>query len=658
MLESVPDHAAGGVQPRVTGDEAADDAPETAPAAGGGGIAVRREAEEQRLRAALDTVLDAYAIYTPAFDAEGRYADSIVAYTNLAWRVFFLGYDAPDIEGRSVYDLLPSLRSRFELHARTAETGEPFRGVVEVHTPRGSRWAELSMQLVGSEIVAFTRDITTQRETEAALVESREMLRQAMDGVIEGYAIYRGHLDAAGRYVDATVVYANETWKRQFSPDDPEVEGRSLYSFPGARVRFETHARVFETGEPFRGLVEVRQAGEVHTLDLQMVKFGNYFVGSSRDMTDQLRAEAALRDSERRHREVVDGIDAVVWDEGAASGAFFMSRQAETLFGFPVERFSDARFWRERLHPEDRQRAVDAMWGPDDVELEYRWRVASGEYRWFRDKVTVVRDVRGQVVRRYGITIDITERRDLQERLRQSERLSSVGQLAANVSHDFNNTLWGIRMFADRISAAHPEPDDPDHEAAEKIISAVDSATELTRSLLAFSKDSPRVRGSMVIDDVIRPLGAMLQTVVGSGVTTSLRLHAPGEVVVGEPGGMEQVLLNLVINARDAMPSGGRLAVETRVVTLDDEEAAELDAEPGRGVILNVADTGVGMDDDTRAKAFIPYFTTKEVGQGTGLGLATVFGTVKAAGGGIAIESAPGRGTTVRIFLPSVTPAA
>ena len=612
---------------------------------------------EIRLRAALDAILDTYAIYDPVFDEHGRYTDARIAYCNQAYRLFFLGYDADDVEGHSLYERIPGTRERFAMHAHVATSGEPFHGVIEVETSRGPRWSEVSLTLVGNELVVFSRDITAQRDIEAQLVESREMLRRAMDGVIEGYAIYRGLVNDHGKYVDGVVVYANETWKRQFSPDDPEVEGRSLYSFPGARQRFDVHARVFETGEPFRGLVELRQPDGIHTLDLQMVKFGDYFVGSSRDITDQRRAEAALRESERRHREVVDGIDAVVWDEDTNGGTVFMSRNAEQILGHPVERFDDFAFWVAHLHPEDRDRVVGVMTGPDDADIEYRFQVGDGGYRWFRDRIHMVKGPRDEVVRRYGITIDVNERRELEEQLRRSERFSSVGQLAANVSHDFDNVLWGVKMFAEHILDHHPDPGDPDREDAHQIIMAIRSASELTRSLLGFARAQPTTHGRLVPDDVIKSIGPMLGAVMGGRVVTEYKLHAPGETVKGDSSRIEQALLNLAVNARDAMPSGGRLTVETRVTVLDDEDALDLDVEPGRGVVISITDTGVGMDEDTRAKAFIPYFTTKEVGQGTGLGLATVFGTVKAADGGVAITSRPGKGTTIRIYLPSVTAA-
>ena len=221
------------------------------------------------------------------------------------------------------------------------------------------------------------------------------------------------------------------------------------------------------------------------------------------------------------------------------------------------------------------------------------------------------------------------------------------------MSHDFDNVLYGISMFADHLLRTHPSPDDPVHEDADAIVRAVGSASGLTASLLAFARSQPTSSGRAVVDEVVRLLEPMLGAVVGSRIPIRLQLHAPTLVVVGEASALEQAVLNLAINARDAMPSGGTLTISTRVVTIDDEEAEELETEPGRGVLLDVADTGTGMDDATRSRAFEPYFTTKPVGKGTGLGLATVFGTVRASGGGIGIISAPGRGTTIRIFLPA-----
>lgn len=615
--------------------------------------ATAAEASEARLRQALDTVLDLYAIYRPIISADGRYVDATISYVNKAWQRFFLGRLDPSVLGRSVYEVLPSLRDRLELHARVFLHDEAYRGSFEVDTPRGRRFVDLNMTRSADEIIAFTRDLTEQRRTEAALIESREMLRMSMDAVIEGYGIYRGILDERGRYTDGVVVYANEVWKRQYSPNDPNVEGRSLYSFTGARLRFHVHAHVFETGEPFRDVVDVQTPDGPRNLDLQMVKFGDYFVGSSRDITEQRRAEAALKESERRYREMVEGIDAIVWNEDVRAGRLYTSAQSERMTGYPSDAWQDPEFWASTLVPEDRERVIAALTGPDDVDIEFRMTRADGQVRWFRDRMRVVNDDNGQPIHRLGVTIDVTDRKELEDRLRRSERFSSVGQLAANVAHDFDNTLYGITLMAEHILAGHLDPADPEHEDADAILRAVHGAKELTGSLKSFAREQPALRGRVMVDETIGRMEPMLGMVVGSPVRLVLRLHAGPVAAVGDTSAFEQILLNLALNARDAMPRGGTLAIETRVADLDPEDAEDLDVEPQRGIVVAVRDTGVGMDAETRSRAFEPYFTTKEVGQGTGLGLATVYGTVKAANGGISISSSPDKGTEFRIFLPA-----
>ncbi len=608
---------------------------------------------EQQVRDALDAIVEAYAIYRPEFDAAGEFTDSRIVFANRAWQRFFLGAERDDLEGMSLYALLPALRMGAARHAEVFKSGQPHRAEVEVATPLGRRLVDLNMARAGNRVVAFLRDITEQRRAESALIESREMLRRSMDAVIEGYGIYRGVLDEEGHYVDGIVVYANEVWKLQYSPDDPAVEGRSLYAFPGARNRFAMHARVFETGEPYRGQVAIATRDGPRVLDLQMEKFGEYFVGSSRDITGQRAAEEALRDSVRRYREVLEGIDAIVWEEDAARGGWFVVGQSERLTGYSAEGWADAAVREAATLPDDRARVLAALTGPDDTDLEFRVRRADGQVRVFRDRMRVVHDPDGEVVRRYGVMFDVTERRELQDRVRRSERFSSMGELSAAVAHDFDNVLYGIGIFGRRLLASHPDPADSVHADAFEIVRAVESAGQLTRSLLGFAREQPAPSVTMVVDDVIRAMVPMLDQVVGRNVELAVHLHAASAAVPGEPAALQQALLNLAINARDAMPKGGHLDLETRVAELDAEDAETMETEPGRGVIVTVRDTGIGMDEKTRSRVFEPYFTTKAVGVGTGLGLATVYGMVKAIEGGISVESVPGRGTAFQLFLPS-----
>jgi nitrogen-specific signal transduction histidine kinase len=249
---------------------------------------------------------------------------------------------------------------------------------------------------------------------------------------------------------------------------------------------------------------------------------------------------------------------------------------------------------------------------------------------------------------------DITEREALEAQLRQAQKMEAVGQLAGGVAHDFNNLLTVIRLHSELLAEALAESD-PRREDVAEIGRAADRAAALTRQLLAFSRRQvlqPRV---LVLDEVVRNARQLLHRVIGADIRVESHGTTIGRVRA-DPGQIEQVLVNLAVNARDAMPEGGRLLIETADVELDamfgPKRGAAISAGPY--VMLAVSDTGLGMDAATQARIFEPFFTTKEVGKGTGLGLSTVYGIVKQSGGSIWVESEPGAGATFRIYLPRV----
>jgi signal transduction histidine kinase len=248
--------------------------------------------------------------------------------------------------------------------------------------------------------------------------------------------------------------------------------------------------------------------------------------------------------------------------------------------------------------------------------------------------------------------------RDREEQLRQAQKMEAIGRLAGGVAHDFNNLLTAIVGFTDLI-IERVDARDATAEDVREIRKAADRATALTRQLLAFSRKQFLNPTVLDVNETVSGLLQMLPRVIGEHIETTTRLSPYLPSVWADASQIDQVLVNLVLNARDAMPGGGRLTIETAAVDLDEQRLAEerLALEPGRFVMLVVSDTGTGMDDATRARAFEPFFTTKPKGKGTGLGLATVYGIVDQSGGGIALDTAPGRGTSVRIYLP-VTSAA
>jgi two-component system cell cycle sensor histidine kinase/response regulator CckA len=383
------------------------------------------------------------------------------------------------------------------------------------------------------------------------------------------------------------------------------------------------------------------------------------------DLTEEERLHAARRASEQRFHDLVQTLDAIVWEADATSLRFtFVSQRAESILGYPLEHWlSEADFFAARLHPEERERVIGlfqaALAGGSDHELEFRAVAADGRAVWVRDIVHVVRDAQGHAKQLRGLTVDLTERkradealREREEQLRQAQKMEAVGQLAGGIAHDFNNLLMVIQgdseLILRRLPAEHAM-----RRNAEGIREASQQAASLTRQLLAFSRK--QVLAPRIVDpnQIVANMHGMLQRLLGETIQLELVAAPDTGLVKADPGQLEQVIMNLAVNARDAMPDGGRLTIATGELELDSSAAREhSEAAPGRYVMLQVSDTGTGMDQATRTRLFEPFFTTKEQGKGTGLGLSTVYGIVKQSGGHIWVQSEIGRGSTFKICLP------
>ena len=405
------------------------------------------------------------------------------------------------------------------------------------------------------------------------------------------------------------------------------------------------------------------------------------FDSARKEIEARRAAEEALAVSEAKFRAIVDHVDQMIWSTLPDGTPDFYNQRWHDYTGAPAGS-TDGEGWSELVHPDDRDRARGlwrrAVEAGEPYHIEYRLRHRSGEYRWVLGRAQPVRDSGGQIDRWYGTCTDIEdivqarqvlarsreqleqlvsertrELEQAQDALRQAQKMEAVGQLTGGIAHDFNNMLAVVVGSLDLLGRRLGGADEPVRRYVDAAADGARRAALLTQRLLAFSRQQPlrpepiQANGLVagMADLVRRSLGTSihLETVLAGGLW---RTHA-------DPNQLENVILNLAVNARDAMPDGGRLTVETQNAHLDRRYAvAHPGVAEGQYVLLAVTDTGSGMQPDIVARAFDPFFTTKEVGKGTGLGLSQVYGFVKQSGGHVKIYSEPGLGTTVKVYLP------
>ena len=382
------------------------------------------------------------------------------------------------------------------------------------------------------------------------------------------------------------------------------------------------------------------------------------------DISERKRAEEQFRQAEARYRGLVEQLPAIAYiaEFGPDGRWLYVSPQIESLLGFsPEEWMARPRLWYEQIHPDEREHVLNeeahSRETGEAVAHEYRMLTRNGEVIWFNDRAIVVRDAAGQPQCLHGVMFDISARKRLEEQVLQSQKVEAVGRLAGGVAHDFNNILTTITGYSELMLMKF-QRDDPLRKQAEEIQRAADKAASLTRQLLAFSRKQTLQPRVLDLSCVVADLEKMLRRLIGEDVELQT-IHDPAVGhVKADPAQIGQVIMNLAVNSRDAMPTGGRLTIGVANARLDTEYARHHEGVlPGEYVMLTVCDTGAGMSREVQAHLFEPFFTTKPQGQGTGLGLATCYGIIKQSGGHISVYSEPGKGTTFKIYLPRVLDA-
>jgi two-component system cell cycle sensor histidine kinase/response regulator CckA len=342
--------------------------------------------------------------------------------------------------------------------------------------------------------------------------------------------------------------------------------------------------------------------------------------------------------------------------EFGGSDVLGWSKEACRIFGYGEGEFpGTTTAFLEQVHPADR----DAVRGASDAalnenrpfDIEHRIVRRDGSVRWVHEKADVVRDASSRVVRMIGTVQDITDRRLLEDQLRQSQKMEAIGRLVGGIAHDLNNALTAIAGYSElaigQLGAGHPARID-----VEEVRRGAERAGSVTRQLLAFSRKEILAPRLFDLNQTISTLGRLLSRLLGTDIDVRTELAPSVPPILGDPGQFEQAIINLAVNARDAMPNGGRLVLSTRVEDYDEAAArANPPMTPGRYIVLRVSDTGQGMSRETLAHIFEPFFTTKSPGRGTGLGLSMVYGTLKQIGGFIFADSEPDRGATFRLYF-------
>jgi two-component system, cell cycle sensor histidine kinase and response regulator CckA len=615
-----------------------------------GGLVAGLSASEDRFRTLVEQL--PVVTYVRGLEVPGSnvYAspqvEELLGYTPEEWET------DPDLLGRIIH---PDDRERVlaeALHLR--ETGEPFRAEYR-YVARDGRivWVYDETHLVRDAtgkprgVQGFLFDVTERKQAE-------ERFGAIVDNVPG--AIFRCACD--------------EHWTMEFISDAiEEISGYPASDFIENRVRSfasiihpedtETLDEAIAAQQPYE--VEyriVRPDGEVRWvyergLGLRDPDGRVLIDGAIFDVTERRRAEKALAESEEKFRSIVETTNEWIWAEDAEFRLTYTNPAIEDILGYKPEELL-GRDIHELLHEEDLKLVEGELrtWMKEGwSDLTLRWRHRDGTFRHLESNARVILGPDGEFAGWWGADRDVTERVELEDQLRQAQKMEAVGRLAGGIAHDFNNLLMAIQGYGDFALGkldGHPARAD-----VQEVKRAADRAASLTGQLLAFSRKQVLRPEVLDLNEVVREVDGMLRRLIGEHVDVQVALDPQLPRVRLDRGQIEQVLMNLVLNARDAMTGGGTLTVTTRRVDVSPARAERVvGLEPGPHALLVVGDTGLGMDSDTRAHAFEPFFTTKEQGKGTGLGLATVYGIVSQSGGTVVLDSAPGKGTAVSIYLP------
>ncbi len=522
-----------------------------------------------------------------------------------------------------------------------------------------AKWRLLRFSLLGVSIVCYAARLAISQFHEAKSANAVQTHTLAMDSAINGLAI----LDAGGKYI-----YVNPAYARMIGNTNREaMVGKSWREISAsgdvAPVASEIREALKQHGKWFGPLTVPHSDGTAVAMEMAITTLpdgGTICV--SGDITERVSAQRERAETEIKYRKLIEQVAAISYiaEIGVNGQWYYVSPQIETMFGYSAEEWlSNSKDWIRYIPIDDHpivHAAEENSARGEPFQAEYRITRKDGNVIWVSDTAVVVRGSDSHPVME-GLIVDITDRKMLENQLLQARKMEAVGRLAGGVAHDFNNLLTIIKGYVEM--AMQRCLDWPElHSDIRRIEDAADRAVTLVRQLLAFSRKQVLRPKILDLNAIVMNLDQLLRRLMSENIAMKTFVSKDLGAIKADPGQIEQVIMNLVVNARDALPDGGRILIETSNVELDSAYTRDHTVvRPGPYVLLAVTDTGIGMTADTAAHIFEPFYTTKESGRGTGLGLSTVYGIVKQSGGYIWVYSELGKGTTFKVYLPRVKDA-
>jgi PAS domain S-box-containing protein len=568
-------------------------------------------------------------------------------------------FQSPEEIQASIKHVLDTGNAEFDVRHRT-KRGE----IRDVHV------ITQTIDLSGQVFYTIWRDITERKHAEKKLRESEDKFRsifeQATDGIMIADAETKRNIEA-NKAMCGMLGYTHDEIIG-LSVDDIHPKG----DLPAIRDIFEKQLRNEISLAP--EVPMLRKDGSVFYAEINATRVilggKQFLVGIFRDITERIEAEQALRYSNERLRQVLRVSHIGVFDHDHLSDIIYWSPQQREIYGWGPDETVTLQAFLDCIYHKDRARIAAAVRRAHDpagdglFDVEHRIIRRDGSIRWLTTRSQTFfgdKDGTRRPVRTVGAVRDITEskraeeeRVKLQAQLTQAQKMESVGLLAGGVAHDFNNILTAIIGYS-HLSLTKLPSNDPVRLNLEQILESSNRAAVLTQSLLAFSRRQPINLAVIDLNLVIKEFEKFIHRLIREDITLETVCTGGVLSVMADRGQIEHVIMNLVTNARDAMPHGGKLRIETGKYDIDREFIETYGyGEAGEYALVSVSDTGIGMDEQTRLRIFEPFFTTKEQGKGTGLGLSMVYGTVKQHNGYINVYSEPGKGTTLKIYLPRV----